>query len=259
MKRMLIKSAVILSLGVAPGAVFAQEQSPELLKKPRVTTEQQGGAAVDGGADASGAAGAKVEGQADAGANAAGTKVEGQADAAAEAEADVLKKKPGATAGADTKMKGDAAADAKTDDPNATAGAKTETEASGEATAGAKPKADASGDKAASGSGKATTETQAQEETQKPSSETTASIDVTTEQQTEIREVIVAEKAEPVDIDIDVSVGVAVPRTVEFRPLPARIIEIVPQYEGYVYFVLADGRIIIVEPASYEVVYIITA
>ena len=49
----------------------------------------------------------------------------------------------------------------------------------------------------------------------------------------------------------------AAPTTVEFHPLPARIVEIVPQYRGYEYFVLADGRIIIVEPSSHEVVYII--
>ena len=91
----------------------------------------------------------------------------------------------------------------------------------------------------------------------KPSDETTASVDISTEQKTEIRTVIQETKVEPADVDIDISVGVAVPTTVEFHPLPARIVEIVPQYRGYEYFVLADGRIIIVEPSSHEVVYII--
>jgi hypothetical protein len=90
--------------------------------------------------------------------------------------------------------------------------------------------------------------------TSKPSNETTASIDITS-----IRNVIVESKAEPVDLDIEVNVGVVVPRTVELRPLPPRIIEIVPAYRSYEYFVLADGRIIIVEPGTLKVVYVITA
>lgn len=95
--------------------------------------------------------------------------------------------------------------------------------------------------------------------TSKPSNETTASIDITSEQRTEIRNVIVESKAEPVDLDIEVNVGVVVPKTVELRPLPPRIIEIVPAYRSYEYFVLADGRIIIVEPGTLKVVYVITA
>lgn len=92
-----------------------------------------------------------------------------------------------------------------------------------------------------------------------PSQETTASIDISGEQRTEIREVVVESDVEPLDVDFDVSVGVAVPDTVVLHPLPPRIVEIVPDYESYQYFVLADGRIIIVEPDTLEVVYIITA
>jgi hypothetical protein len=92
---------------------------------------------------------------------------------------------------------------------------------------------------------------------QKPSNETTASIDISAEQKTEIRTIIQEAKVEPVDIDIDLRVGIAVPRTVEFHTLPPRFVEIVPQYRGYQYFLLADGRIIIVEPSTYEVVYIL--
>ncbi|WJR68162.1 DUF1236 domain-containing protein [Neorhizobium sp. CSC1952] len=92
----------------------------------------------------------------------------------------------------------------------------------------------------------------------RPSGETTGSINISTEQQTEIRSVFVENRVEPVDIDVDVSVGTAVPTTVELHPLPPRIVEIVPAYRGYEYFVLADGRIIIVEPSTHEVVYVLT-
>jgi DNA mismatch repair ATPase MutL len=90
-----------------------------------------------------------------------------------------------------------------------------------------------------------------------PSTETTGSIDINTEQRTEITQIFREDKAEPVDIDIDVNVGVAVPRTVTLRPLPPRVIEIVPAYRDYEYFVLADGRIIIVEPGTLKIVYIL--
>jgi hypothetical protein len=90
-----------------------------------------------------------------------------------------------------------------------------------------------------------------------PSTETTGSIDINTEQRTEITQVIREEKADPVDVDFEVNVGVAVPRTVTLRPLPPRVIEIVPAYRDYEYFVLADGRIVIVEPDTLKIVYIL--
>lgn len=97
---------------------------------------------------------------------------------------------------------------------------------------------------------------QASDET-KPSAETTGSIDINTEQKTEITQVFREVKSEPVDIDIDVSVGVVVPQTVTLHRLPPRVVEIVPAYRDYEYFVLADGRIVIVEPATLKVVYIL--
>ncbi len=45
--------------------------------------------------------------------------------------------------------------------------------------------------------------------------------------------------------------------TVKLRPLPPRIVKIVPRYEGYLFFVLADGRIVIVGPSTLKVVVIL--
>lgn len=82
---------------------------------------------------------------------------------------------------------------------------------------------------------------------------------VTVEQKTEITQVIREEKVDPIDVDFDVSVGVVVPSatTVKLKPLPPRIIKIVPRYEGYLFFILADGRIVIVEPSSHKVVVVL--
>lgn len=59
-------------------------------------------------------------------------------------------------------------------------------------------------------------------------------------------------------VDFAVRVGVAVPRTVVFYDLPADIVEIVPAYRAYKYFLVGD-EIVIVDPATYEIVDVIPA
>jgi hypothetical protein len=75
-----------------------------------------------------------------------------------------------------------------------------------------------------------------------------------TEVVTAFREVDV----EPVDVDVEIDVGVAAPRTVTFHPLPPTIVEIVPDYSGYVYFITSDGTVVIVDPNAYVIVYVIS-
>lgn len=91
----------------------------------------------------------------------------------------------------------------------------------------------------------------------RPSNEVTGSINISTEQKTEIRNIIVENKVEPIKPSFSVSVGVTIPKTVELHPLPPRVVEILPAYRSYRYFVLADNRIVIVEPDTYEIVYIL--
>jgi Protein of unknown function (DUF1236) len=57
--------------------------------------------------------------------------------------------------------------------------------------------------------------------------------------------------------DVDVSIGVAVPSSVQLHVLPVDVVTIVPQYRGYRYFVLADGRIVIVDPDTLMVVTVL--
>ena len=94
-------------------------------------------------------------------------------------------------------------------------------------------------------------------DTATPSDETTASINVTSEQETELRTVFTEVEVDPIEVDFEIGVGVTVPETIVLHPLPPRIIEIVPDYEGYQYFVLADGTIVIVVPDTHEIVYVI--
>jgi len=90
------------------------------------------------------------------------------------------------------------------------------------------------------------------------SSSTTTNVNITTQQQTEIQKEVKVVNVAPVTVHFDVSVGVVVPHRVHLHPLPARIIKIVPAYRGYLFFVLDDGRIVIVEPRTLKIVLIIS-
>lgn len=86
----------------------------------------------------------------------------------------------------------------------------------------------------------------------------TTNVNITSEKRTTIKQTITQTDVEPVrDVNFSVNVGVAIPQTVELHPLPPRVVEIVPQYRNYRYFLLADGRIVIVQPDTYEIVYVV--
>lgn len=85
-------------------------------------------------------------------------------------------------------------------------------------------------------------------------------MNISVEQQTEIRQVVKEVHVEPVrETGFTVSVGTAIPKKIRLEPLPPRIVEIVPQYKAYRFFILADGRIVIIDPNAYTIVYIISA
>jgi hypothetical protein len=77
------------------------------------------------------------------------------------------------------------------------------------------------------------------------------------EKRTQITSAIKSEKIqETTNVNFNISVGATVPGTVRFHPLPARIVEIYPEWRGYdVIFV--HGQYIIVRPQTHEIVYII--
>jgi hypothetical protein len=90
--------------------------------------------------------------------------------------------------------------------------------------------------------------------------ENRTSVNISVEQQTEVRQVVKEVHVEPVrEVNFTVSVGTTIPKKIRLEPLPPRIIKIVPQYESYRFFILADGRIVIVDPTEYTIVFIITA
>ena len=56
--------------------------------------------------------------------------------------------------------------------------------------------------------------------------------------------------------DLLICGGATVPTTVRFHPIPARIVDIYPEWRGYE-VILVKGRYIIVRPRTHEIVYII--
>jgi hypothetical protein len=85
-------------------------------------------------------------------------------------------------------------------------------------------------------------------------------VNITTEQQTEVRSAITELNVAPVaSVDFDINVGVAVPQTIKLQPLPARVVTLLPQFAGYLFFLLPDGRIVIVAPTTLKIVYILAA
>jgi hypothetical protein len=61
------------------------------------------------------------------------------------------------------------------------------------------------------------------------------------------------------NIDIDINIGVVVPQTIHLQPLPESVVVILPQFKGFLFFLLPDGRIVIVAPDTLKIVYILEA
>jgi hypothetical protein len=58
------------------------------------------------------------------------------------------------------------------------------------------------------------------------------------------------------NVNFSLSVGTAVPRDVRLQTPPADVVEAVPQYRGYSFFVVRD-EIVIVEPSTYKIVTVL--
>lgn len=57
------------------------------------------------------------------------------------------------------------------------------------------------------------------------------------------------------NVNVNISVGRRLPRDWDYRPVPQAVIAIVPEYSGYRY-VYVEDRYVIVDPDTYEVVYV---
>jgi hypothetical protein len=262
MKHVLMTS--MLALGLGCGTAIAQTQQPaepsgadatcaagaaDCQKGPRVGDQAQGKAKVQTDEQAQGKAKVQTNDQAQ---GQAGTTTDQQAQGKAKVQTD---EQAQGKAGAATDQQAQGKTKVQTDEQaQGKAGAATDQQAQG--------KAKVQTDEQAQGKAGATTDQQAQDKvTNKTDQGSTASItNVTVEQKTQITQVIRETRVAPVaNIDFDISVGIEVPRhKIRLHRLPARIVRIVPAYESYEYFLLADGRIVIVDPNTLKIVLILT-
>ena len=84
-----------------------------------------------------------------------------------------------------------------------------------------------------------------------------ASVNIDDQQRTRISSSISHLNVQPLtNVNFSLSVGTVVPRDVRLQPLPADVVQIVPQYRGY-NFVLVKDEIVIVEPSSDKIVTVL--
>jgi hypothetical protein len=110
-----------------------------------------------------------------------------------------------------------------------------------------------------SGSTNAGQQPNSQQNTAERSSSTNvnASVNINDQQRTRISQSVSRLNVQPLNsVNFSLSVGTAVPRDVRLQPLPAEVVEVVPQYRGY-NFVLVKDEIVIVEPSSYKIVAVL--
>jgi hypothetical protein len=79
---------------------------------------------------------------------------------------------------------------------------------------------------------------------------------LSTEQHTKITTVIKRQNVQSTHLNVSINIGTRVPADVRFYPLPTEVVTIYPEWRGYDY-ILVDGRIVIIEPSSHAIVYII--
>lgn len=83
---------------------------------------------------------------------------------------------------------------------------------------------------------------------------------LTTEQRTKVTTVIKRQRnVRPVEhVNFNISVGVHVPRTLHFYPLPTEVISVYPAWRGYE-FILVGDQIVVINPRTLEIVDVIAA
>lgn len=92
---------------------------------------------------------------------------------------------------------------------------------------------------------------------QSSSTNVNAQVNINSQQRTRVTESISRLNVQPLtNVNFSLSVGTAVPRDVRLQTLPADVVEVVPQYRGYSFFVVRD-EIVIVEPSTYKIVTVL--
>lgn len=153
--------------------------------------------------------------------------------------------------GGNTRLNGTVGAGIHADESGAKAGIHTDLKSDADMKIGEKSGASAKSGQATTGQSKATVGQGAAAGSAKLSSQQRSQIT------TIIRKEDVA-RVRPAEINVSIRVGARIPSDVHFYPLPARVVEVHPAWEGYDY-ILVGSQILIIDPETREVVAILVA
>lgn len=91
---------------------------------------------------------------------------------------------------------------------------------------------------------------------QSPSTSVNASVNINDQQRTRVTQSISRLNVQPLtNVNFSLTVGTSVPRDIRLQTLPSEVVEVVPQYRGYSFFVVRD-EIVIVEPSTLQIVIV---
>jgi len=181
--------------------------------------------------------------------------------------------------GGNTELKGTVGAGARSDDSGgkvgtesdakaaAKTGADSDTKTGAEMKAGEKSEDNTSSSSSSRSSGESGSAQKSGQSATGQSTTTTGqgaaagSAKLTSQQRTQITTIIQKEKVarvRPADLNVSIRVGARIPSHVHVYPLPARVIEIHPAWQGYDY-ILVGSQILIIDPGTHEIVAILVA
>jgi Protein of unknown function (DUF1236) len=82
-------------------------------------------------------------------------------------------------------------------------------------------------------------------------------VNINDQQKTRVTQSIARLNVQPLNtVNFSLSVGAVIPQDVFLQTLPADVVEVVPQYRGYSFFVVRD-EIVIVEPSTHRIVTVL--
>ena len=84
-------------------------------------------------------------------------------------------------------------------------------------------------------------------------------VNFTFEQTVEFRRTVIETHVKPIEVAFDASVGATVPSTVTLTSLPVQLVGLYPALKGFLFCLLPDGRIVVVNPTTLKIVLIIYA
>lgn len=156
-------------------------------------------------------------------------------------------------------------ADVKAESAKGAAGAESKTKADAKGRAGAKSDTNESADIKSKSDSSRSTAAEKSTDSAKEKSATSGqgaaagSAKLSTEQRTKITTIIRQKKVErvsPAKLNISIRIGQRVPTRVHFHPVPVEVVEVYPEWRGYL-FILVGDQIVIISPDDHEIVAVL--